>query len=46
MEVLAIVIECLLNGLFAGLTVWGLARMGMLPIIGVMVVRKGENDDE
>ena len=46
MEAISIALECLLNGLFAGLTVWGLARIGLLPIIGVMVVRKGEDDDE
>lgn len=47
MLVIETVLSCFLSGLFAGLTIWGLARVGMLPIIGVMVVRGEEdNNDE
>jgi len=46
MLVVETVLECFISGLFAGLTIWGLARAGMLPIIGVMVVRGEEDTDE
>lgn len=45
MLVVETVLTCFLTGLFAGITLWGLARVGMLPIIGVMVVRE-ENDKD
>jgi len=46
-DVITSIVECFLSGLFAGLTLWGLARFGMLPIIGLMVVQNEEgNDDE
>lgn len=33
------VLNCLVTGLFAGLTLWGLARLGLIPVVGVMVVK-------
>lgn len=46
MEVVQILIECFLTGLFSGLTIWGLARVGLLPVLGLMIVRKGEEESE
>lgn len=40
------VISCFLSGLFAGLTLWGLARASMLPIIGIIVQKEGEEDKD
>lgn len=45
MEVLIIITECVLTGLFSGLTIWGLARLGLLPVIGVMIVSEEEKDN-
>lgn len=42
--VIETVISCFLSGLFAGLTIWVLARFGMLPIIGIIVQKEGEED--
>ncbi len=45
MEVIQVIIECFLTGLFSGLTMWGLARVGMLPVLGLMIVKEEENNN-
>jgi hypothetical protein len=35
----------MVTGLFTGLTLWGLAKAGLVPVIGVMVVRDDDTSE-
>ena len=45
MSVLNVLAECLLTGVVAGLTLWGLAKVGLVPVIGIMVIKEEEEDE-
>lgn len=45
MDVLNTLAECFLTGIVAGLTLWGLAKVGLVPVIGIMVIKEEEEDE-
>lgn len=45
MSVLNTLAECLLTGVVTGLTLWGLAKVGLVPVIGIMVIKEEEEDE-
>lgn len=45
MSLLNTFVECFLTGIVAGLTLWGLAKVGLVPVIGIVLVDKEEEDE-
>lgn len=43
MSWLSTLTECLLTGVVTGLTLWGLAKIGVVPVIGIVLVNKEED---
>lgn len=46
MNVLNTLAECFLTGIVTGLTLWGLAKVGLVPVIGIMYINKEDEEQE
>ena len=45
-DVAVIVFSCVLSGMFSGLTLWGMARIGMIPMWGFMIIHKNKEEND
>lgn len=45
MSALTTLAECAFTGIVTGLTLWGLAKVGLVPVIGIMVIKEEEEDE-
>lgn len=41
-----IIISCALSGMFSGLTLWGMARVGLIPMWGLMIIQKNKEEND
>ena len=46
MGVLNVLAQCFLTGIVTGLTLWGLAKVGLVPVIGIMYINKEEDEEQ
>lgn len=46
MSVLNTLAECFLTGIVTGLTLWGLAKVGLVPVIGIVYINKEDEEQE